>query len=204
MGRRIAVSALTFIAAFGVLFASILQSSSVKEVFSQAPSTIDTSIPKIDYQLPGTGAIGPEDPFWTLEVLRDRLWLTTTQDTLDRSQLLLLLANKRISYAHRLTEREDYEEAIGVSRKAEMYLLDAVQVVKEYDVQSADTLSHHEALALSALKHREILERMYSQAPDDARPIINEINNDAKSAFEQASHMLNDSKSPVPHNPFSF
>lgn len=203
MGKRLLVPVTTFILAFGVLFASILQSSAVTEVFSQEPTEMDLSIPEVDYQLPGTGAIGPEDLLWMGEVLRDKVWLATTLDVTEKSELLLLLADKRIAYAQALAERGAFEEAIVVSRKAEMYLVDAVKTAK--NIENHADMDHElcVTLANASLKHREILERIYSIAPDDARPVINEINDMAKWSYEHTSHMLHEFNLSSPTNPFN-
>lgn len=202
MGKRLIVFAAVFIFAFGILFASIMQSSSVRYAFSQSPSDIPSSVPDIDYFLPGTGLIGPDDLLWELEVLRDKVWLTATQDSFNKSEILLLLADKRISYAQQLAARDNYSEAIEVAEKAEMYLDDAYKTLRSDNVTMDDCRDYCRELSLSALKHRELLEKMYSTAPDDARPWISEITNTSKNVYEHMTHLMNElGLSPVA-NPF--
>jgi len=201
MGKKLVFYSVVFALAFIVLFASIFRSASVNYAFGESETSLsDKDIPQIDYQLPGTGAVGPDDPVWFLEVLRDKVQLTFTQNNLEKAKLLLLTADKRIAYAEQLKHRKQIGEAISVAEKAEIYLNASYEQIK---LDRSDTNWFMKELSLASLKHREILEKMYLQFPDEARPRITTILNTTKNVFEKSTHRLNELQSSVVITPFS-
>jgi hypothetical protein len=65
-----------------------------------------------------------------------------------------------------------------------------------------DTSEFLEKLALSSLKHREVLETMSTQAPEDAKPVFNRIGDYCKKVYEQSSHALREMGKNPPPSPF--
>lgn len=203
MGKRIVFFTINFLVAFGVLFASIFRSTSVHYAFSQSPGSIDTNIPQVDYNLPGTGAVSPDDPLWIFEVLRDKAWLNTTLDNTHKAEILILLADKRIAYAEQMANRGQASEAVPVAKKAEIYLESAYNHVRLAKEAGDNPEEICRRLGLSSLKHRQIIEEIYFKAPVEEHTTIAHINDTPKLIYEYANQILTEVGASTVQSPFN-
>lgn len=189
------VSILVF--AGGVLVTSILRTVSPGYVFSQVEETsgtpsatpTDKKTGKIDYHLAYPGIL-PDHFLWSAKAARDRVWLFLTTDPLKRAELLLLLADKRLGAAKALAEGGKEDLAKSAAEKAEKYLEQAFVAEEISRNKGADIDQLLDRLALSTLKHREVLEdiKMDSSYP--------------KKLFEELKGVFNYLKKPLPVSPF--
>lgn len=197
-----------FIVAFGVLSISVLRSASPKYSFATprpAPTIVlGASIGEIDYSLPYPGGILPDNPLWTLKALRDKIWYTITSNHLKKAELDLLFADKRLGSSLELMQKNKPDVAISTLSKGEKYLEMASAEENIARKEGMDTSSFLVKLALSSLKHREIIEeQLIPIAPEDGKPDIVKTEDYAKNAYKSARDALNNKGLPVPESPFS-
>jgi hypothetical protein len=196
----------SFTLAFLILIISIFRIAEVKYVFSQAPSPTPLNSPKpvsIDYNLPDPGSISPDSIFWPLEALRDRIWLTFTINPSKKADIYLLLADKRLGDAKLLFEKENPDLGISVLTKAEKYLELAMKEEEVAQKQGNNTTDFLKRYSMATLKHREVLEELMADAPEDARPLIVKMENYPKTLFNSARDGLLEAGATVPQNPFN-
>lgn len=190
--------------AFGILGISIFRTTGPQYAFSQTltqgvlPSQTQASI---DYPLPYPGIL-PDNFLWPLKALRDRVWLFLTTDPAKKADLLLLFANKRIGAAKALVDGGKFDLGVSTATKAEKYLEQAIAAERVAKEKGVDTGQFLEVLANSVLKHRELLEEIYTKVPEDARPVVTTAIDYPKKLFSQVSQHLNEVGRPIPENPF--
>ncbi|MBX4206031.1 hypothetical protein KW795_02435 [Candidatus Microgenomates bacterium] len=204
MYKRIFGVSASFLFALLILCISIFSSSQVVYVFGQTstPAPILGQKVEIDYLMPYAGKVSPDSPLWTVKALRDKLWLTLTLDPVKKIQLLNLLADKRVQNANELVVEDKSELGVSTLTKAEKYLEQAVMAEKDARSKKSNTAAATKVLAMSILKHRQILENILAIAPEDAKPVIVKTIDLNKSLFNQIKMSLNEQGLPSPENPF--
>lgn len=208
MIRNLIIVWLFLVFALGVLAVSVFRTISPEFAFSQAPrketpGPTPKATKEVNYYLAYPGIL-PDHFLWPAKALRDKIWLFLTTDPKKKSELLLLLSDKRIGATKALFEGGKTGLAVSTALKAEQYLEEAVKEEKKAREKGFDTreiLSRQ--LILSALKHREILELMYEKAGDDARVEIAKIlEKYNKPAYEDIKMSLINLGHPLPVSPF--
>lgn len=193
--------AAVFFALF-ILFASLIETSSIKYAFGARDIASPRPSPQVDvtYSLPHPGGILPGNPLWTAKALRDKVSLELTTDPVSKAQFELHLADKRLSAGLNLWHEDDSLEALSTFSKAENYLLNSYETLSSIDTdQSREVLRQ---LAYSSLKHREILEEVMSDCGDEARPLVSKMLSTSKMIFDQVSARMENLHMNPPHNPF--
>lgn len=199
--RAAAVLAL-LVFAFGILGTSILRTTAVRYAFSQIQSAqTQQEKVEIDYYLAYPGIL-PDHFLWPLKALRDRIWLFLTTDPAKRAELLLLFADKRVGAAKALVEGGKTELGVSTATKAEKYLEEAVAAERRAKEKGVETGPFLERLAKAILKHREVLEEIYTRVPEDARPVITQTIDYPKRLWGQVLPRLQDTGRTAPVNPF--
>lgn len=196
----------SFALAFGVLFISVLQSASISYVFATptpGAMVLGVKTPDIDYQLPFGGGVLPDNPLWDFKAVRDRIWYLITADPLKKAELALLFSDKRLSSSATLFVNKKPDIALSTLTKGEKYLELAVLEEQIARKKGYDTSGFLKKLALSSLKHRQIIEsEILPLAPEDAKPEIVKAEDYAKEAYKSSRDGLSDKGVPSPNNPF--
>ncbi len=196
----------TCLFATGILVFSIFHSVAVHYTFGQSPSpSPSTSEEKIeiDYVLPYPGRILPDHLFWSLKVVRDKVWLLKTTNPLKKAEISLLLADKRLVSAEALFEENKIELAVSTLTKAEKYLEKAFiyeQKARAEGVQTGDFLTK---LASASLKHQEIMREITSLAPGDAEAVIDKTAIYSEQIYRDTKNLLESMGRDCPKNPFN-
>ena len=187
-----------------ILVVSIFSSSQVEYVFgrSSTPTPIFGEKVNVEYQLPFAGKVEPDSVFWPLKALRDKVWIFVSVDPIKKSEVLLLLANKRIIFAKNLMEEDNSELSVSTLTKSEKYLEQAVAQEK-IGREKGSTKSLLLELALSTLKHRQLLEEILVSAPEDAKPVIVKTIDTNKRIHNDINVSLNSLGIDAPDNPFN-
>ncbi len=190
--------------AFLVFIISVYKTVGAKYVFTQSPSPSPSNSGPIEisYMMPYPGRIAPDNTLWPLKALRDRAFLTATFKEEKKASLLLLYANKRIQMAKRLFEDDKADLAVSTMTKAEKYLEEAVEMQKKAVEKKEFTATALGNIALSSLKHRQILEEILVVAPEDAKPAVVKDLNYPKRLFEDSKNMMIDAGHTPPNNPY--
>jgi hypothetical protein len=137
-----------------------------KEVEESTMSAEEDEVVLKDYSLPYPGLL-PDHPLYFLKMIRDRLQLWITRDTIKRSELMLHYADKRIAAALALAEKGKSGLAVSTATKAEKYLEQAVGEVSELDESSEDVRNVYKGLVEAADKHKKVLAGIESRVPDE-------------------------------------
>lgn len=212
MWRRITIFLAAIIFAFGVLITSVLRTAAVKYEFSSNSAREDSNQMvlgkediNIEYNLAYQGRVLPDHALWPLKALRDRVWLFINTNKSRKAELMLLFADKRLSSARVLFEREKYELGYSTLTKAEKYLENASNLEAENREEGIDTSEFLSRLAFASLKHYEVMEEdIYKMAPEDAKPGIIETKNYAISVYKKSRDALLQNGMTPPENPFTW
>lgn len=194
-----------FILAFTILGYSLFEISGVKYAYSGKPGNYlpnPATGKNIVYDLPYPGKILPNNPLWPVKVLRDRAEFHFAGSSQDKAKTALELSDKRLSMALKLWNEGEVSVSIETAQKAVGYLVTASIYAKNAQESGEDVHDLIRVVDLSALKHRQILETMLSEAPEDARPTIHALLTDPKRVAEEMSALLTGNGYTAPQNPF--
>lgn len=195
-----------FALAFAILSISVLRSASPRYAFSTPAPTVLSEGNKIsvDYNLPYPGRILPDSPLWPLKAFRDKLWHFVTINDSKEAELSLLCSDKRLGMAKILFEKGKPELAFSTLTKGEKYFEQAFlheEMAREKGENTTEVLNK---IALSALKHRQVIDEILAIAPEDAKPGIIKIQNYSKDVYVKAAAALKSKGEPAPINPFDW
>ncbi len=202
---RLFVVSFLFIFSLGILIISIFRVASIRYDFKLAPSPSPGTICdfiEVDYALPYPEGVGPDNPLWSLRVLRDKLWLAVTANPLKKSNISLFLADQRLAFGKKLIDQGKVELGVSVLAKAERYLQNSYDLMALSRQKGEDVALLAEKMSLASLKHRQVLETISLQVPEDAKPIVVRITDTPKIVFEKSTQTLNDLGKTSPKNPF--
>lgn len=131
-------------------------------LFPKTPTPTPISV---DYTMPYPGLL-PDNPLYSLKVLRDRLISFFISDPLKRSSFDLLQADKRLEGAYYLQQKGGtYDSLVGTTAsKAENYFDEALQQVKLAKEMGEDVNPQIGTLHAADLKHTQIIMKMITSA----------------------------------------
>lgn len=198
---------LTF--SFLVLTVSILKASAIHYDYSQPPNfepdrdASDKLVYDITFNSYYHGNVLPDNPLWNLKVVRDRLWILVTTDPAKRSELYLMLADKRLGAASYLFLNKKTDLGISVLTKAEKYLeasVDCEQEAKrENKINSLDLVYK---ISSASLFHRQIIEDIMNVTTEQAKPmVVLSLDYPKRIYRETSSYLVAGGMRPIP-NPF--
>lgn len=194
-----------FILAFTILGYSLFEISGVKYAYSGKPGNYlpnPATGKNVVYDLPYPGKVLPGNPLWPIKVLRDRTEFHFAGSIEDKSKTALDLADKRLSMSLKLWNEGEVSNSIETAQKAVGYLVTSSIYARNAEENGVDVHDLVRLIVLSSLKHRQILETMLSEAPEDARPIIHSLLTDPKRVTDEMSALLTGNGFTAPINPF--
>lgn len=175
------LTGLTLFLAVGILAVSVVRVSATPQSQNYKITPIEktsaekvatqTAQKSVDYLLAYPGPISPDHPLYFLKMVRDRVWLWLTTDSLKRTELLLLFADKRLGAAKALIEGNKVELGVSTVTKAEKYLQRAVSQ-EAISRGKEDTRVLLEKLSLAAAKHEEVLLGLQEKVSDEAKGVL--------------------------------
>ncbi|MBU0619210.1 hypothetical protein KKD62_03160 [Patescibacteria group bacterium] len=119
---------------------------------------------EVDYYLAYPGVL-PDHPLYWLKMIRDRIWGWLIRDPYQKTEWLLLMADKRVGAAKALVEGGKVQLGLTTASKAEKYLDQAVIKFKSLK-NTADNLGGlEEKLVLAIKKHQLVLETLAGRLP---------------------------------------
>lgn len=189
----------TLFIAFIILLVSVLRTAIPTYSFHQLPQRqVNINYEStIEYYFPYPG-LSPGHPAWPLKAARDWAWLFVNRDPAKRAELLLLFADKRLVMAESLIKAGKADLGVPTAIKAEQYLESAYQEQEKAAAYGVDTTGFLQRIATASLKHKEILDLTIKEAPEDAKPLINQIGDLPKAVYEKTIHKLNEKGRPIP------
>ncbi len=140
-----------------------------------APPTLSpTPIVEVEYYLPYPGIL-PNHPLYFLKNIRDQIILWSTRDLVKKSQLYLLLADKKIAMTQALWEQKIFDLSLQTGKKAEYDLLTSVEILVKLD-KSSPPRGLLDRFELACKKHEEILTKiMITTDGEERREALSEI-----------------------------
>ena len=153
---------------------------------AQEANPIATSQPVgkgTEYALPYPGIL-PDHFLYPLKMVRDKILLFLTVDSLKKADLLLLFADKRLGAGRALVEGGKVDLGVSTLTKAEKYLEQSLVQVQEAQKTGKDPAVFYEKLTKSALKHGEVLQGLSAQVSEEARAVIEQMRHYSLRVYE--------------------
>lgn len=145
-----------------------------------------TPTPTIEYALPYPGIL-PDNPLYLLKVARDRILVFFTRDPIKKTQLDLLLSDKRLVMGQLLIEKGKSEQGIDTITKGEKYLLSSSLGLLELKKQNNLPPGLSDKVSLAAKKHQEIINNLIMSINDE---LLRKRLNDALGITHQAIQQI--------------
>jgi len=166
--KNVTLVAAVLIFAFGVLSVSVFKARGetlaaakpvLKFSISPSPTVIPTSKPEVKYYLPYPGIL-PDHPLYFLKMIRDRIWLWLTVDSLKKAEVLLLFADKRLGAGKFLIEGNKPDLGLTTLEKAEKYLERAATQLEIAKSKGKDITKLKEKLNLATFEHERVINEL--------------------------------------------
>lgn len=138
-----------------------------------------------DYSLPYTGIL-PDHPLYFLKMIRDRIQLWLTRDTLKRADLLLHYADKRISASLDLAEKGKAGLAVTTATKAEKYLDRSLTEVMNLDSSDSEVVELYRKLYMASFKHKLVIFGIRSRIPTETTDVLNSMEQICNRVMQEA------------------
>lgn len=190
--RQIYLALPTIFIAAVILFISIFKSAQVTYSFSPTPlpNVNKTTSDNRDYQLPQIGALTPGHPAWPIQALGDRLRVSLTLRPLNRSEVLLELADNRLANAKYLFEQGEVKLAVSTLTKAEKYLERAFAEQEQVRLSGANTTKTLKKIFVSSVVHKQVVSELSDRSPEEARAFIVSIGNYSQLILDKAQPLV--------------
>jgi hypothetical protein len=170
--------------------------ANAKTVVFPAPSPEQSTSPvncaprpqEVNYYLPYPGIL-PDHPLYWLKMVRDRIKLDLTKDSLDHYQLLLLYADKRIGAAQVLIEGNKVPLGVSTAVKAEKYIQRVLSEFENLKKAGKTTAMMEDQLVKATAKHQEVLQKLFDKAGAADQGQIRTILEDAQRSYQRALNL---------------
>ncbi len=184
--------------AFGILFVSIkrtttdvrpsLAAAEIKFSVSPAPSPVATvsSTPKSNYFLVYPGIL-PDSPLYQLKMVRDRIWIWLTTGAVERANLFLLYADKRVGAGKVLIEGNKVSLGVSTILKGEKYLERAVNEAEKAKKEGKEVKAVAEKMKNALLKYEEVLSELKEKVNPEGRAAVEDLLKLVKTLQEKAA-----------------
>jgi len=195
-----------FVLSAGILFTSVLRAASIEFEFEQdatpAPESPANHV-DVDYLLPiANEGMDPDNLFWPIRAVEDRVRIAMADETAKADEILNV-ADKRLVASQMLFEEGEIGESVGSLIRAEGYLEQAhLYALSLKDYPDEDLAQTFVRIVECALKHRQVIEEMLAEAPEDARPVIVQTLDTSKRVFDEARAEITQRGLQAPVNPF--
>ncbi len=192
---------LALIFALGILVTSVVKTSaqSSSQNYQIAPvieeeQTVDedklaVEKKEVDYFLAYPGIL-PDHFLYPVKMIRDRIWLWLTTDSLKKAEKLLLFADKRLGAGKALIEGNKVDLGITTLTKGEKYLQRAINQERVAKDKGRDTKDFLEKVHQASLKHEEVLLELQQKVISESRPTFDETLKTNIQAQEQLQPLL--------------
>jgi len=142
-----------------------------------------------DYFLAYPGLL-PDHPLYFLKMVRDRIWLWLTNNSLKKAELLLLFADKRLGAAKALIEGNKVELGVSTMTKGEKYLERAIAQGKMAAEKGEDAQAFLAKLSQATLKHQEVLTELVNKVPESFKESLGKAVSNTQKSYEQIQEAL--------------
>lgn len=130
--------------------------------------------PEITYYLPYPGIL-PDHFLYPVKMIRDRVWLVLTSGSLQKAEVMLLFADKRLGAARVLIEGGKTDLGITTLTKAEKYLEQGAGKLTEAKKAGRELGPTKGKFSQAVLKHEEVILTLQEKAGADEQKVFSEI-----------------------------
>ena len=170
MKKLFSIIALSLLTSYFLLLTS--------NVFAQTP----VSPTPVDYTLPYPGVL-PDHPLYPLKRVRDNLLYFFARSSVNKIEISLLFADKKIGMAKNLLEKNKDKLALETVIESQSDLLKAAKLVPELNKKNILPVGLTDKISLAAKKHLEEISKMggfgnlnESEKLNQARRLNNQAN----------------------------
>lgn len=171
--------------AFCILGTSVLRTSA--QTHQILPAATESGA--VDYYLSYPGIL-PDHFLYPIKMIRDRILVFFTTDSLKRAELFLLLADKRIGAARSLVDGGKKELGVTTLTKAEKYLEKAISQEKAAREKGKETVAFLEKISEATLKHEELLLEIKEKVDESAQGTVDDALSYSRQAYEEVIRRL--------------
>jgi hypothetical protein len=153
-----------------------LAAASLKFSVSPLPSPQATvsSPAKVDYFLVYPGIL-PDSPLYKVKMVRDQVWVWLTTGAIERANLFLLYADKRLGAGKALIEGNKAGLGISTILKGEKYLEKAIAETQKAKKEGKDINVLGGKLRTALLKHEEVLLTLKERASGEGQAAFDDL-----------------------------
>ena len=158
-----------------------------QEEASSAAKATESATPTSLYTLPYPGML-PDNPFYSVKILRDHIVLFLISDPVKKAEFKLLQADKRLQAGVYLW-RKDKEKAdlvISTISKGENYFEQALEDTRQAKREGRDIGALAGDLAQSSRKHTQILSALQEEMPEQYTPALDTLRSRTESFTKSA------------------
>jgi hypothetical protein len=141
-----------------------------------------TPEPKAEYVLVYPGIL-PDNIFYPIKMIRDRIVLMLTTDPLKRAEIVLLYADKRLGGAQALIDGGKADLGVTTATKGEKYLEQSVLEMEKAKAQGKDTAGLKEKINNASFEHEEILTSLLPKVTEGNRATLEEAIKQSHSVY---------------------
>lgn len=124
---------------------------------------------KVDYTLPYPGLL-PDHPLYMIKEIRDNVLIFFTRDYLKKTEIQLLLSDKKIVMADDLAKKGKWQVSSAIALEAEQQSVGIPELVSRSKRQGASASDNFiQKLKMSNAKHQEIIEDLLKNSPQGER-----------------------------------
>ncbi|MBU2577812.1 hypothetical protein KKA69_03180 [Patescibacteria group bacterium] len=188
MLRKFLTLVAVFVFAFSILFVSIKNAAldapssfaaaslkfTVPSESTPSAEVSPTIIPKSNYFLVYPGIL-PDNPLYKVKMVRDRIRIWFTRETLKRTNLFLLYSDKRLGAGKILIEGGKPELGIPTLVKGERYFEKAILEAEKAKKEGRDIALLQTALKEASLKHEEVLNELKEKVDSSGKSAIEDL-----------------------------
>jgi hypothetical protein len=134
------------------------QVGSAQDEATPSAEPVQETIETISYTLPYPGIL-PDNPLYSIKMIRDRIVLFLISDKIKRSQFNLLQADKRLQAGVYLFQKDANKTSLALSTisKGQNYFVDAINDATDVQKEKKEVGSLINELQTATRKHREVL-----------------------------------------------
>lgn len=168
--KKLTTALLTLLLAFSFLIVTT-------KIFAQESdiSHVEPLAEEVDYDLHFSGML-PDSPFYMVKKARDHVHIFFTRDHIKKSELLLRVADKKVSMAWQLAEKEKWDLVVETLQDS---LADSGQMIYSMETgQKIGTSPSPELVVLAQTsneKREEIMKEILSIAPEKHQAPIEDV-----------------------------
>ena len=159
-----------FLVIFSFLLVAPFVAAQSEPLSSQSVSLAPSKLATEDYELPYPGLL-PDNPLYSLKMLRDRIVEFLIADPAKRTEFYILQADKRLQAgAYLLTKRTKKEQsAVSTISKGQNYFEKALVSLSFAEKEGKDVRYLMEKISFSLNKHEEVLVFLLERIPISSR-----------------------------------